>query len=138
MKSLHERAVAYVEEGFGIGKEAALRKLRRDAVTRAMFDATIGGVASLIGEIDRLKEALGNIQLAAYRGAICDDVAWYDKHETLFDYIDGVLDPKGDKALRDLFLAEPPIPDETGNWYEIAAYYRAELEKVRKPEGEKP
>lgn len=127
----HERARALVEDAFGIGLEVARKKLETDPITHAMNDGTLQVVASLIGEVDRLKMALGDIQLAAFRGKICDDVAWFDKHETLFDFIDGVLDPKADKALRDLFLEEPTIPSGASNWYEVAAYYRQQMAAAR-------
>lgn len=127
----YDRARALIEEGFGLGAATATWKMKTDPTARAMTEAAIQVVAGLIGEVDRLKMALGDIQLAAFRGRICDDVAWFDKHQTLFDYVDEVLDPRGDKALRDLFLEEPAIPSGASNWYEVAAYYRQQMAAAR-------
>lgn len=106
MSRTYERAIALIVEGYGLGKEAALWKLKTDAVTRSMSDATIKVVAGLIDEVDRLKNALSDIQLATYRGRVCDDVAWFDPaaNETLFDFVDRILDPSGEAALRDMFV----------------------------------
>ncbi len=67
---------------------------------------TVDLVAELRAERDRYRKALGDIQLATYRGHVCDDVAWFDPaaNETLFDFIDRTLDPAGDAALRDMFV----------------------------------
>lgn len=51
----------------------------------------------------RLVEALREIQRATLEGRVCDDVAWFDRITTLYDYIEEVLHPSQPAAIGDLF-----------------------------------
>jgi hypothetical protein len=49
--------------------------------------------APLLSEIERLRAGVAAIQRATVEGRVCDDVAWFDDIETLFDFCDGLLNP---------------------------------------------
>lgn len=57
---------------------------------------------------DRYRLALMAIQLAAIEGRICDDVAWFDKFTTLYDFIEDVIRPPQAPVIADLFKASDP------------------------------
>lgn len=61
----------------------------------------LGKIEEVQSERDKYKAALRAIQFAVEDGRVCDDVAWFSKIETLYDYIDGVLSP--DPVIADLF-----------------------------------
>ncbi|WP_232494951.1 hypothetical protein [Novosphingobium kaempferiae] len=59
-------------------------------------------IERLQSECNRFRGALLQIKYAAEDGRICDDVAWFSQHETLFDYIEGTLET-AQAAVGDLF-----------------------------------
>lgn len=70
-------------------------------VARAHLEAKLAQVKA---DRDKYRDALKAIKQAVADGRVCDDVAWFSKIETLYDYIDGVLSPPA--ALGDLFAGQ--------------------------------
>lgn len=60
---------------------------------------------------DRYRAALEAIQEAVVEGRVCDDVAWFDPTETLYDFIEEVLRPSAPAVVADLF------PSDAGDRY---------------------
>lgn len=86
-----------------------LREARDRAETAASMthDRSVAAereITALKADVARLREGYLSIQCAAEDGRICDDVAWFNKVETLHDFCGRMLD-RQKPAASDLFAA---------------------------------
>lgn len=68
-----------------------------------IFEGEQADLKKALVDLDRYRNGLLAILAAIESGVVCDDVAWFSAHETLFDFVERLLHPYEPAAVGDLF-----------------------------------